>query len=99
MTSLAHALVRAPQPRSPHATALPYINLAMLETELQVLVDSFVGDLAKQGKVGDTDLLLLGGLEGGLLDLGLAGLPAIAHIGDCFVAPKATLLLPAYGAS
>jgi hypothetical protein len=71
----------------------------MLEAEFQVLVDSLVGDLAEEGKVGDTDLLLLGGLEGGLLDLGLAGLATVAHVGDCLVAPEATLLLPAYGAS
>ena len=71
----------------------------MLEAKLQVLVNRLVGDLAEQGEVGDTDLLLLGGLECGLLDLTLAGLTAITDVGDCFVAPKATLLLPAYGAS
>lgn len=99
ITMLARALVRAPQPRSPRATALPYINLAMLEAELQVLIDRFVGDLAEQGEVRDTDLLLFGGLKGGLFDLALAGLAAVTDVGDCFIAPEATLLLPALGAS
>jgi hypothetical protein len=71
----------------------------MLETELQVLINRFVGDLAKQGEVRDTDLLLLGGLKGGLFDLAFAGLAAVTDVGDCFVASEATLLIPALGAS
>lgn len=100
MTSLATALARAPQPRSPRATTLPYINLVMIEPEFQVIVDGFVGDLAEQGEVRNTDLLLLRAFEGGLSDLRLASrLPAIAHVGGGFGAPETTLLLPAYGAS
>ena len=71
----------------------------MLETELQVIIDGFIGDLAQQREVRDTNLLLLGTFKGGLLDLRLARLSAIAHIGDSLVAPKAALLLATYGAS
>lgn len=43
-------LVRA-QPRSPHVKSIPYINLVMLESQLQVVVDGFVGDLAQQCEI------------------------------------------------
>jgi hypothetical protein len=40
-----------------------HVNLAILESLLQVLVDCLVGDLAEQGEIRDSDFLLLGGLE------------------------------------
>lgn len=49
-----------------------YIDFAILEPLLQVVVDGLVGDLADQGEVGNANLLLLGALEDGLADLGLA---------------------------
>lgn len=70
----------------------------MVKPQFQVVVNGFVGDLAEQGEVRDTDLLLLGALEGGLLDLRFA-LSTIADICDCFGAPKATLLLATLGTS
>lgn len=80
--------------------ALPYINLIMVESQFQVVINGFVGDLAEQRKVRDTDFLLFGSLKGGLLDLRLAtGLATIAHIGDGFRTTKATLLLAALGTS
>lgn len=72
----------------------------MLEAQLEVVVDGLIGDLAQQCQVRHADLLLLGALKGGLLDLRLARLPPVAHVGDRFGAPKAaTLLLPTNGAS
>lgn len=66
----------------------------MLEAELQVIVDSLVGDFAEQGKVGNTDLLLLRRLEDGLLNLRFGPrLSSIAHIGDRLAATKASTLL------
>jgi len=43
------------------------VYLATLEALLQVFVDSFVGDLAQQGQVGDANFLLLRDFEGGFL--------------------------------
>jgi hypothetical protein len=40
-----------------------HVYLAILESLLQVLVDGFVGDLADQREIRDSDLLLLGRLE------------------------------------
>ncbi|KAJ5085236.1 hypothetical protein N7532_010007 [Penicillium argentinense] len=71
----------------------------MLKSQFQVIVDRLVRDLAQQRQVGHTDLLLLGGLEGGLLDLRLTGLATITDVGDRFGATKAALLFPAYGAA
>lgn len=48
------------------------VDFAILETFLQVLVDSLIGDLAQQGEIRDTDFLLLSDLKGRLLDLRLA---------------------------
>lgn len=45
------------------------IDLAPFEPLLQVLVDGFVGYFAQEGQVGNTNLLLLGCLKGGLLGL------------------------------
>lgn len=45
---LALILIRAERlPRSWVRRRLPYINLVMLETQFQVIVDGFVGDLAQ----------------------------------------------------
>jgi hypothetical protein len=45
------------------------INFVALESLLQILVDGFVGDFAQQSQIGNTNLLLLGCLKGGLLRL------------------------------
>jgi hypothetical protein len=71
----------------------------MLESHFQVIVDRLIGDLAQQCQVRNTDLLLLRSLKGGLFDLRLAGLSAIANIGGSFRAAKSTLLFPALRAS
>lgn len=49
-----------------------YVDLAILEALLQVVIDGLVGNLADQSKIRHSDLLLLGRLECRLLDLGLA---------------------------
>lgn len=49
-----------------------YVDLTILESLLQVVVDGLVGNLADEGEIRDSDLLLLCRLEGGLLDLGLS---------------------------
>jgi hypothetical protein len=45
------------------------IYLPAFESLLKVVVDGLVRDLAEEGQVGNTNLLLLGRLEGGLLRL------------------------------
>jgi hypothetical protein len=45
------------------------INLGAFESLLQVLIDGLVGDLTQQSQIGDTNLLLLSCLKGGLLGL------------------------------
>lgn len=63
----------------------------MLKAELEVVVDSLVGHLAQQGKIGHTNFLLLGALESGLLDLRLSpGLSSIANVGLSLGAAEAT---------
>lgn len=49
-----------------------YIDLAILESLLQIVVDSLVGDLANKGEIRDSNFLLLGRLEGCLLNLRLS---------------------------
>lgn len=71
----------------------------MLESHLQVVVDRLIGDLAQQCQVRNSDLLLLRSLKGGLFDLRLSGLSAIANISDPFRAPESALLFPALRAS
>jgi hypothetical protein len=44
-----------------------HVYLAILEALLQILVDSLVRDLANQREIRNSDFLLLGGLEDGLL--------------------------------
>jgi len=53
-----------------------HIDLAILKALLQVVVDGLVGNLANEGKIRDSHLLLLGALESGLPDLGLAAAAA-----------------------
>lgn len=71
----------------------------MLESHLQVIVDRLIGDLAQQSQVRNSYLLLFGSLKGGLFDLRLSGLSAIANICGSFSAPESTLLFPALRAS
>ena len=67
-----------------------YINLAILEALLQVVVDGLIGDFADQRKVRDTDLLLLGRLEDGLCrELGLLLSPAGGGGSGVLLAPCA----------
>jgi len=47
------------------------VYFSILEPLLQVVVYGFVGDLAQQSKIGYTDFLLLGDLEGSFLNLWL----------------------------
>ena len=49
-----------------------YIDFCILESFLQVIVDSFVRDLAQECKIRDAHFLLLSALKDGLLDLGLS---------------------------
>lgn len=67
----------------------------MLESQLQVIVDGLVRNLAEQRKIRHTNLLLLRGLEDSLPDLGLSpALSTVAHISDCLGATESALLLP-----
>jgi len=58
-----------PQTTPAHAT---YINFCILETNLQIVVDSLIRDLADQCEIRNSHFLLFGALEDGLSDLGLA---------------------------
>lgn len=72
----------------------------MLESQLQVIVDGLVRNLAEQRKIRHTNLLLLCSLEDGLSDLGFSpALSTIAHISDCLGATETAFLLPAYWAT
>lgn len=76
--------------------AAAYVDLVMFEAEFEVVIDGLVGDFAEEGKIRDTNLLLLCAFKDGLLDLGLARLSPVAHIGGGLGATEAaTLLLPA----
>jgi hypothetical protein len=44
-----------------------HVDLAIFEALLQILVDSLIRDLADQREIRDSDFLLLGGFEDGLL--------------------------------
>jgi hypothetical protein len=46
-----------------------HIDLSILESFFKVVVDGFIGDLADQGQVGDTNFLLLVCIKCGLLDI------------------------------
>lgn len=85
----------------PRGTGDAYVDFVMFEAEFQVIVDGFVRDFAKQGKVGNANLLLLRCLEHGLPHLGLSPtLSPIAHVGDRLRTTKAAaLLLPTNRAS
>lgn len=70
------------------------VDLATLESLLEVFVDGLVGDFAEQGEVGYANLLLLGDFVCGLLGLGrlprcaLLGIPGGLILGT----PRDTLL-------
>lgn len=51
----------------------PHIYLSIFKSLLQVLVYRLIGDLAEQSEIGNSDLLLLCGVERGLLDVWFAG--------------------------
>jgi hypothetical protein len=68
--------------RGAGASGSTHVYLAIFESLLQILVDGLVGDLADQGKIGDTNFLLLGRLEDGLgceLGLGLGASSGLAR--------------------
>jgi hypothetical protein len=44
-----------------------HVDLRILEPLLQIVVDGLIGNFAEQGKIRDSDLLLLRALEYGLL--------------------------------
>lgn len=48
------------------------VDFGALESLLEVVIDGLVGHLAEQSQIGDTNLLLLGGVEGGLFRFGAA---------------------------
>jgi hypothetical protein len=50
-----------------HALGSTHVNFSILEALLQILVDSLVRDFANQGEIRDSDFLLFGALEDGLL--------------------------------
>lgn len=76
--------------------AAAYVDLVMFKAEFEILIDGLIGDFAEEGKIRDTNLLLLCAFEDGLLDLRLARLSSVAHIGGGLGATEAaTLLLPA----
>lgn len=58
-----------------------YINLGILETFLQVVVDCFIRYLAEQRQVRHANLFLLGAFEDSLLDLQLS--PTTGGWGAC----------------
>jgi hypothetical protein len=72
------------QPR-PYSTLRPvaHIDLPILESFLQVIVDRLIRYLANQGQIRDTDFLLLCRVECGLLDIGFTA--SSSRLG-CFVA-------------
>lgn len=49
----------------------PYIDFPVLESLLKILVYCFIGDLTDQSKIRHTNLLLLGCIELGFLDIRL----------------------------
>lgn len=48
-----------------------YVDLRILKSLLQVVVDGFVRDLADEGEIRNSNFLLLSALKNGLPDLGL----------------------------
>jgi hypothetical protein len=64
-----------------------HVDFAILKALLQVVVDGLVRDFADQCEIRDSDLLLLGALEDGLLCELRLGLPRAA--GGVLFAPRA----------
>jgi hypothetical protein len=64
--SRAHCLYISAR-RGADACGSTYVDFAILEAFLEIVVDGLVGDLADQREIRDTDFLLLGRLEDGLL--------------------------------
>ncbi len=56
---------------SPSALLSTYVDFRVLETFLEIVVDCLIGDLADEGKVRNTDFLLLGAFEHRLFNLWL----------------------------
>jgi hypothetical protein len=51
---------------------LAHVYLSILESLLQIVIDSFIRDLTDQSKIRNPHFLLLCGIESGLLDIRLA---------------------------
>jgi hypothetical protein len=50
---------------------LTYIDLSILKSLLQILIDGLVGDFTQQSEIRNSDLLLFRGIIGGLLNVWL----------------------------
>lgn len=80
----------------------PYIDLAMIKSKFQVVVNGLIGDFAEQREIRHANLLFLCRLEHGLLHLRLSSSSssAIAYISSSLGATKtSTLLFSTNGAS
>ena len=53
-------------------SCIPYVDFAIFESFLQIIVDGFVRDLADQSEIRYSDLLLLVCVESRFLDIGLS---------------------------
>lgn len=59
------------RPRFCTAVRPTYVDLRILKALLQIVIDRLIRDLADQGEIRHSNLLLLGTLEHRLLNLGL----------------------------
>jgi hypothetical protein len=68
-----------------------YVNLSVLEAQLQILVDRLVGHFTQQREIGDANILLLGALKDGFLHLwSRSSLSAIADICSSLITAEST---------
>lgn len=82
-------------PVAADVTGKSYIDLAMIKSEFQVVINGLIGDLAEQREIRHSNLLFLRGLEHGLLDLrpSSSGSSTIAYISGSLGATKTSTLL------
>jgi hypothetical protein len=64
----------SPLKDSPHDSrlGLAHVDLSILESLLQIVIDGFIRDLTDQSKIRNPHFLLLCGIESGLLNIRLA---------------------------